>query len=220
MDTNQQTPLTQEQWAGLAWLGDLCSGLAKNSSPEERETMAQALPELMRAGQASLDFVQKHWAGDITELIVAATAYIQRHEVDVALLDLLETLDNLHRNHVFELLRTLGDYYQGVHDNLHIAALIGDLMEQAEQSERVGTLGHRITHLDQIMAAAENALLEEADQAQDRFKGGWSGIYHLLRDPQTQRGLHQMVTLFPLLMKQLHTKEDNENLAAQPDKQE
>lgn len=214
MDTSsnapQQSPLTPDQWAGLAWMGDLCSGLARDTSAEELEAMARALPKFLRAGQASLAFVQKYWAGDITELIVAATAYVQRHEIDVALLDLLETVESLHRNQVFELLRTLADYYQGVHDNLHIPALFGDLMEKAEQSERIDTLGHRLTHLDQIMAAAENALLEEAGQAQERFKGGWSGIYHLLRDPQTQRGLHQMITLFPLLMKQLHKNEASE----------
>ena len=152
---------------------------------DEFKTDAAFALRLLRKTRLLGEFAQQHLAGELTGNMNEATEFIQRNQTDKALAELLVQLGRLHRSGMLTRLGDLAEYLSGLEEGSDFRKLAGSMVDAAPE----GTLGQlpQLLHgLDQVVR----------DTREDESRlGGYSGLIHLLRDPQVQKGLRMLAQL-------------------------
>lgn len=152
---------------------------------EELSDELAGLQALYRKIDAARRFVDEHLADELTTQLVKAGEFWQQHELDGALGDLLKTIGRLHQTGALAQLRRLADYLGDNSRDLDGLALLGDGIRNLDRLQ-VGRMGHLVEGFERA--------LDDAEREEPRL-GGTTGLLHLLRDKQVQKGLRALFIL-------------------------
>lgn len=144
---------------------------------------------LLRKTRIVSEFVDEKLAGELTGKLVDATAFVQAHHTDEAIADVLVQLGRIHRSGLLPRLADLAEYASGLDEGTDLPSQLGDLVRALPEDaiERSRALVH----------GARDAL---ADAGKDeKHLGGYSGMLHLLRDKEVQKGL-RVLSVLPLYL--------------------
>ncbi|MEJ2479582.1 MAG: DUF1641 domain-containing protein [Acidihalobacter sp.] len=152
---------------------------------DEIKTDAAFALQLLRKTRLLGEFAQQHLAGELTGHMNEATEFIQRNQTDKALAELLVQLGRLHRNGMLTRLGDLAEYLSGLEEGSDFRKLAGSMVDAAPEGS-LGQLPQLLHGLDQVV--------RDTREDENRL-GGYSGLIHLLRDPQVQKGLRMLAQL-------------------------
>lgn len=163
-----------------------------NTLPEKLDALPLAqlrhdldrLHRLLDKAELFSDYATAHLAGPAVRWSVDVTEFAQQEALGESLKDLLQTLGHLHRNGSLAWLRDISDYLEDGEQQQLLGSLVrGDIAGAANLPERAREL------LQGVQAAMDDAA------GDSEHLGGISGLLHLLRDPDVQRGLRTLAVL-------------------------
>ncbi len=161
---------------------------------EELKADVEMLFKTMRRLRLMGDFVEENLAGDITAGTVRLSGFLQENETDQAIAELAILLGKLHRNGLLVRAGDLADYLAGVTEGTDIESMTGSMVHSAPQE--------RINQLLSLIHGAEQAMKDA--KAEDDQLGGVSGLIHLMRDKEVQKGL-RILSALPTYMDRQRT---------------
>lgn len=161
---------------------------------EELKADVEMLFKTMRRLRLMGDFVEENLAGDITAGTVRLSGFLQENETDQAIAELAILLGKLHRNGLLVRAGDLADYLAGVTEGTDIESMTGSMVHSAPQE--------RINQLLSLIHGAEQAMKDA--KAEDEQLGGVSGLIHLMRDKEVQKGL-RILSALPTYMDRQRT---------------
>lgn len=163
---------------------------------DEFKTDAAFALQLLRKTRLLGEFAQQHLAGELTGHMSETTEFIQRNRTDKALAELLVQLGRLHRSGMLTRLGDLAEYLSGLEEGTDFRKLAGSMVDAAPEGA--------LSQLPQLLHGLEQAARNTRED--ENRLGGYSGLIHLLRDPQVQKGLRMLAQLTAHLEQQ--PKED------------
>lgn len=179
----------------LPILSQWMTELTRMPVDELKADLAAAFKTLRRVRLLG-DFVDEHLAGALTSNVVHTSEFLQRNQTDQALIDMLVLLGRMHRNGTLSSLGDFSDYLAGLTEGTDPESLAGNMVQDAPH--------RRLEQLMRWVHSVESAMQEIEDD--DAQLGGFSGLMHLLRDKEVQKGLH-MLSILPTYLDRQRTKE-------------
>lgn len=162
------------------WLGDIAQRPIDDLKADV-ETLFKTLRRLRLMG----DFVEENLAGELTAGTVRLSGFLQENETDQAIGELVVLLGRLHRNGLLTRAGDLADYLAGLTEGTDVESLTGRMVQDAPRQ--------RLEQLSWLIRSAEQAMNDM--QEDDAQLGGVSGLIHLLRDKDVQKGLRMLSVL-------------------------
>lgn len=161
---------------------------------DELKADAEMLFRTLRRLRLMSDFVEENLAGDITANTVRLSGFLQENETDQAIAEFAVLLGKLHRNGLLARAGDLADYLAGVTEGTNLESMTGSMVHSAPQE--------RIDQLFSFIHGAEQAMKDA--KAEDEQLGGVSGLIHLMRDKEVQKGL-RILSALPTYMDRQRT---------------
>lgn len=158
---------------------------------EDFQADLETLFKTLRRVRLMGDFIEEHLAGSLSASAVRLSGFLQDNETDQAIAELAVLLGKLHRNGLLARAGELTDYLAGLTEGTNVEALAGSMVEEASQV--------RFEQFSRLIHSAERAMQDVENDAD--HLGGVSGLVHLLRDKEVQKGL-RMLSVLPAYMQQ------------------
>ena len=169
----------------LPALTETLSDQLKERSPAELQRQWTELMSMVQSVNAVSGFVREHLTPSTIETVVRAGQFLQDHQADEALLDLLRTVGHLHRNGTLNALCELSDYVSASVAPVDRGALVENLLQELQDSS--------LARMLRLAEGFDEAVAES--RRNGGHYGGMGGLFHLLREPQVQEGLRLLATL-------------------------
>ena len=142
------------------------------------------LHRLLDKAELFSEYAADHLAGPAVRWSVDAAEFAQREALGESIKEAMQTLDHLHRNGTLVWLRDISDYLEDREQQRLLGSLAGSgIGGAANLPERARKLLHGV-----------QAAMDDAAGDADHL-GGLSGLLHLMRDPEVQRGLRTLAVL-------------------------
>ncbi|MGA7799702.1 MAG: hypothetical protein WCC36_02735 [Gammaproteobacteria bacterium] len=171
--------------AQLPAVADALSAQLKDRSLAELQRQWGELMSVVQSVNAVSGFIREHLTPSTMETVLRAGRFLEDHQADEALFDLLRTVGHLHRNGTLNALCELSDYVSASVAPVDRDALVETLFQELQDSS-----------LARMLRLAESFDQAVAESRRDGgHYGGVSGLFHLLREPQVQEGLRMLATL-------------------------
>jgi len=152
---------------------------------EELKADVEMLFKTLRRLRLMGDFVEENLAGDIVANTVRISGFMQDNQTDQAIAELLVLVGKLHRNGLLNRAGDMADYLAGMTEGTDAESLAGSMVEDASQLH--------FEQLSRLLHGAERAMDDVQNDAS--HLGGITGLMHLLRDKEVQKGLRMLSVL-------------------------
>ncbi|MHB8886592.1 MAG: hypothetical protein ACYC5H_16215 [Methylovirgula sp.] len=142
------------------------------------------LSDLLSKLHAIDAFFSTHLASRATETVVELGELWQRTELDAALRDVAETLGALHRDGNLGRLQDASALLAGVLQNSELDGIIAGIHKSMNDGAAVTALPSMLRTLGELARTWQQS--QSALNDANAPKGGWIGLFRILRDPGTQ----------------------------------
>lgn len=156
---------------------------------DELKADAEFALSLLRKARVIGQVIDDKLAGELTGKAVGITEFMQRNQTDEALAEMLVQLGRMYRSGLLSRLGDLADYVAGLKEGADVESLFGDLVKTMP-TDAIGQTMH-------LLHSAEDAMRDA--RKDEKHLGGYSGMLHLFRDKNVQKGL-RMLSVLPIYL--------------------
>ena len=166
--------------------------ILKSVPLEELVAAGRSLAELLPKVQALIHFLQGAAGQDLVRALRRAGDLWEETRADESVVATLKLLRRLQEDGNLERLADLSEQIGLLAETIDLSALVGNLIEENRDNPLLSSFA-ALVHLGKSLS---HALAESAEHAaKGDHRGGISGLYHMLKDPEVQRGMRVVAAL-------------------------
>jgi len=159
---------------------------------EELLAAVRSLANLLPKAQALLVFLQGSAGRDLVSALRRAGDLWEETRADESIVAVLRLLRRLQEDGNLARLADLSEQIGLLAETIDLPALVGSLVEENRDNPLLNSIAAAM-HLGRSLS---QALAESAEHAaKGDHRGGLSGLYHMLKDPEVQRGMRVVAAL-------------------------
>ncbi|MCE5393546.1 MAG: DUF1641 domain-containing protein [Acidithiobacillus sp.] len=159
--------------------------------PQLLDLVASVLPRL----QAVQEFLQSAAGNDLVASIKRIGDLWEETRADESVIAALQLLRQLQEDGNLERIGELSRQLGLLAETIPVGSLLGQLVQEQEHNPLLSSLG-ALLHSGKAMA---KALADAAEHEAQGKAGGLGGLYHMLKDPDVQRGM-RVVAVLPIYL--------------------
>ncbi|AEK58087.1 DUF1641 domain-containing protein [Acidithiobacillus caldus] len=166
--------------------------ILKSVPLEELVAAGRSLADLLPKVQALIHFLQGAAGQDLARALRRAGDLWEETRADESVVATLKLLRRLQEDGNLERLADLSEQIGLLAETIDLSALVGNLIEENRENPLLNSFA-ALVHLGNSLS---HALAESAEHAaKGDHRGGISGLYHMLKDPEVQRGMRVVAAL-------------------------
>ncbi|MGC9239880.1 MAG: DUF1641 domain-containing protein [Acidithiobacillus sp.] len=159
---------------------------------EELITALRSLAEILPKAQALFAFLQGAAGQDLVRALRRAGDLWEETRADESIVAALKLLRRLQEDGNLARLADLSEQIGLLAQTIDLPALVGSLIEENRDNPLLNSFAAAM-HLGKSLS---QALAESAEHAaKGDHRGGLGGLYHMLKDPEVQRGMRVVAAL-------------------------
>ncbi len=136
--------------------------------------------DMLHKARLMASFIEANLSGGLTGKTVELTAFIEQNQTDKALAEAFVQLGRIYRSGLLARLGDLSEYIAGLEEGTDLESQVGSVVK-AIPGDTLGTSFKLLRSVSKAMAGIQEDPHEKL--------GGFSGLLHVMRDKEVQKGL-------------------------------